>query len=78
MTEMSSGSNAPSPAVNEGRESAQLLSAVPLQREVDELKTKLKEAEKRSEREIKALNQEVRRCVARLRGGGAEDRKSVV
>lgn len=31
-----------------------------LRREVDELKTQLKEAEKRSEREIKALNQEVR------------------
>lgn len=55
MAEMASGSNVPGAANNK----TQLLGAVPLQREVDDLKTKLKEAEKRSEREIKALNQEV-------------------
>lgn len=57
MTEMSKGGNVAttSPAVDR-RES---LTDTSLRREVDELKTQLKEVEKRSEREIMALNQEV-------------------
>ncbi|KAK4704459.1 hypothetical protein P7C70_g1762, partial [Phenoliferia sp. Uapishka_3] len=58
MNEMSSGA-APSAKALEDRRASRRLSTVPLQREVDELKSKLSEAEKKAEREIKALNQEV-------------------
>lgn len=58
MAEMSSGAKPSSPLL-ERRGSSQLAEG-PLRREVDDLKTKLRDAEKRAEREIKALNQEVR------------------
>jgi CAP-Gly domain-containing linker protein 1 len=65
MTEMSKGGNiAPASPALDRRES---LTDSSLRREVDELKTQLKEIEKRSEREIKALNQEVRSVVLPLR-----------
>lgn len=57
MTEMTKGGGAAPTSPNvERRES---LTDTSLRREVNELKTQLKEVEKRSEREIKALNQEV-------------------
>lgn len=58
MTEL--GNTPPSAAMKEKRASSDLLSSVPLQREVDDLKRKLDEADIRAQREIKALNQEVR------------------
>ncbi|KAL8277495.1 hypothetical protein RQP46_010125 [Phenoliferia psychrophenolica] len=59
MNEMSSGGAGPTPAVAAARVSSQRLSTAPLQREVDSLKSQLKDAEKKYERETKALNQEV-------------------
>lgn len=53
MQELSSG------AAPERKFSVIQSANAPLEREVDELRTKLQEVEKRSAREIKALNQEV-------------------
>lgn len=41
------------------RDRSSRLSIVPRQREIDELRSKLEQAEKKAEKEIKALNQEV-------------------
>lgn len=61
MNEMSSGAGATAAASAERASAqAQRQSSVPLQRELDALKLTLKEAEKVSQREVKALKQEVR------------------
>lgn len=58
MNEM--GSPGSKTTSDDRRTSVAAISNAPLQREVVDLKTKLAEAEKRAERDIKALNQEVR------------------
>lgn len=59
MAEMGNGS-ALSLASSTVNDRSSRLSTVPRQREIDELRTKLDEAEKKADKEIKALNQEVR------------------
>lgn len=59
MAEMGNGSSL-SLASSTVNDRSSRLSNVPRQREIDELRTKLDEAEKKADKEIKALNQEVR------------------
>lgn len=61
MLEMPQG---PSLNLAERRSSSTLMSNVPLQREVDELKVRLREVEKHSAKEIKSLIQEVRLAIS--------------
>lgn len=60
MAEMGNASQ-PSLAIQQKRASTLVLNSVALERQLDELKTALKDSESRSDRELHALNQEVRK-----------------